>query len=876
MPCCPTGLCCCSMAAMNLAAFRAAVDAYRRPTGRTQQELARAVGIHPKRLSHKLHGTDRSVLTHEDVRSIVRVLAAWQALQTQAQAVDLLGLMDLGYSSFSPAEWTSPPFAQLDSYPGPEQPQTPRATIRPARAMATHGSLPAELTPLIGRTDQVEQLLELLGGPMRLVTLTGPGGVGKTRLALAAAAVAARTDTPVHLVPLAAISDPALVPGEIAAELGMHEAAGSRGELETRLLEYLRDRQVLLVLDNLEQVLGSATLVADLLGAAPRARVLATSRVPLRIYGEHEFRVPPLRLPAPDAPPDEVLASEAVTLFTQRARAARADLRSEPRDASLFAAICARLDGLPLAIELAAARARHLPPPLLLDRLTNRLAVLDRGPTNAPARQRTLRATLDWSYELLPSALQRVFERLGVFVGGCTLEAAQAVCANDAEDIEDAMWELVDAALVEVSIDDNDAASTPRFYMLETVHEYALARLSNSGDEEVVRNRHAAWYVGWAERARRELTGPDQAAWYRRIDAELANCRAARAWYQADPNGAETEVALAAALAHYFHIRAPGREAHDWLCAALARGSDMASPARAAILTWLGQSEYLAGGTQSARERLVESVAIARQSGDRTLLALTLRHLALYGGDPEAEPPLLEEAAAAAREADDGHERALALSYLGAIREYQGDIATAQRLYEEAIAAARASQAPAATADVLLRLGRLALERGDHADAAAAMEEALALCRSIGYHAFVAFASRQLARVALARGDLCEARTRVAASLDIARQAEPGTESLGPLRTAATVAVGVGNPKLAVRLLASESAWRTQHPLGTDSSLWARWVLAGQGVEEDLYRARAVIGDFEFEAAWAEGSALTIKAALVEALELKSQPALSR
>jgi tetratricopeptide (TPR) repeat protein len=237
---------------------------------------------------------------------------------------------------------------------------------------------------------------------------------------------------------------------------------------------------------------------------------------------------------------------------------------------------------------------------------------------------------------------------------------------------------------------------------------------------------------------------------------------------------------------------------------------------------------------------------------------------------------LLEEAAAAARAAGDGHELALALSYLGAIHEDGGETARAQALYDEAVAAGRRAGDLGATADGLLRLGRLALVRGEDGEAAAAMDEALALSRRIGYAAFVALAQRQLARVALARGDLAEARTRIAASLELARQAEPGTEALGPLRTAASVAVGVGCPRLAVRLLAAEAAWRTRHPLGTDSSFWARWVLSGQGVEDDLSRARAALGERAFASAWAEGSALTLQAALTDARQVEPAPVTRR
>lgn len=854
---------------MDQAGFRAAVDGYRRPTGHTQQELARALALNPKMLSHKLHGSDGAVLRQDEVRSIVRVLADWGALTTRTQAIDLLGLMGLGPITFSASEWGAPPLSGLDY-----DPKAPSVRLVESRVGDTQLTrrvwLPSELTPLVGRAEEVRQVVSLFCGGARLVTLTGAGGTGKTRLALAvAAALGQGFCGSVHMVALAAVADAEHVPVSIAAELGVRESEGGM-RIDAVLLEYLRDQRLLLVLDNLEQVLACALFIAEMLRVAPGLRVLATSRVPLRTYGEHEFRVPPLRLPAKGTSGRDALTSEAVSLFIQRARAVRADFRPGPAQAAQLTEICTRLDGLPLAIELAAVHVRHLSVDAVVERLGNRLQLLGRGPHGLPARQRTLRATLDWSYALLSPARQRLFGRLGAFVGGCTLDMVRCVCADDEEDVEAALWDLVESALLEESytVDPEQPTTESRFAMLETVREYALVRLAESGDAHVIRGRHRDWCTEWAERASQKLTGPDQATWYRRIAANLDNLRAARVWCRADPSGAPFELRLAAALAPYFHIRAPGSEAREWLTDALTRETDAPDPARATVLCWLGQLEYLAGEAESGRARLIEAVNLARQIGNPRLLALTLRCLALYAGDPAIEPVLLEEAAAAAGVADDGHELVLALSYLGAIYEQQDDLSRAKHLYDRGVAVARGSGDLAGVADGLLRLGGLALASGDCTAARAAISEALLLSRAVGYAAYVALAERQLARVAVARGELTEARAHIHASLELARQAEPGTEALGPLRTAASVAVALDSPALAVRLLAAETAWRTRHPLGTDSSLWARWVLSGQGVEQDLGRARAGLGEQTFAAAWDAGSALPLKAALAEAYAL--------
>ena len=445
---------------------------------------------------------------------------------------------------------------------------------------ARRHNLPTHPTALLGRERELAEVRKLYEDGARLVTLTGPGGTGKTRLGLQVAAdLLDAFEHGVFLVELAPISDPALVPSTVAQALGVRDI-GSRPIVDA-VKKHLRSRSVLLLLDNFEQVLPAAAVAADLLAACPGLAVLATSREPLRLRGEHEYAVPPLALPEAGLGTTSEVVSQApaVALFVQRARAVRADFALTDENAAAVAEVCARLDGLPLAIELAAARVRLLTPEAMAARLERRLPLLVGGARDLPARQRALRDTIAWSHDLLDEHERRLFRRLSVFVGGWTLDAAEAVCNTDGNlDTLDGLESLVSKSLVRQDV---DARGEPRFAMLETIREYALERLAASGEAAEMRQRHADNYVALAERTAPELYGHGLVAWFVRLEAEHDNMRAALAWSQAEERGAGIRLRLPLALWRFWLVRGYPAEGRQWLRRAFSAGDGASASTRA-------------------------------------------------------------------------------------------------------------------------------------------------------------------------------------------------------------------------------------------------------------------------------------------------------
>src|SRR5918992_2625428 len=420
---------------------------------------------------------------------------------------------------------------------------------------ARMNNLPAQPTPLVGRERELKEVCGLLREEeVRLLTLTGPGGIGKTRLGLQIAAeLLDEFEDGVFFVALATITDPALVASAIAEPLGVVEAGDQ--PLEEGLKDFLRSKELLLLLDNFEQVLGGAPLVGELLSECPRLNVLATSRSVLRVYGEQEFAVPPLELPDHKRLPsvERLTQYEAVRLFIERAKAARPDFSVTNENAPAVAEICVRLDGLPLAIELAAARIKLLTPSAMLERLGSRLKLLGGGARDLPERQRTLRGTIEWSHALLEEGEQVLFARLAVFAGGRTLEAIEAVCEGQGElavDPLEGVSSLLDKSLLR---QEEGPEGKPRFVMLETIHEYARERLQASGEAEEARRLHAQHFLALAEEVEPELSGADQLAYLERLEAEHDNMRAALTWSL--ENEPETVLRLARTLARFWEKR---------------------------------------------------------------------------------------------------------------------------------------------------------------------------------------------------------------------------------------------------------------------------------------------------------------------------------
>jgi predicted ATPase/DNA-binding CsgD family transcriptional regulator len=647
---------------------------------------------------------------------------------------------------------------------------------------------PAPPTPLIGRDREVAAACHsVLRGDARLVTMTGPPGVGKTRLAIAVAAgVAAAFPGGAWFVPLAPIPDAASVAGALANTLSVVEADDR--PLPEQLAHVLGPQRLLLVLDNFEHVAGAAALLSELLARCPRLAALVTSRTALRVRGERLFPVPPLAfpvLPAADPaysgrPPADVAAvadHAAVALFFQRARDVRPELPVTPDGVAAAAAICRRLDGLPLAIELAAARCRVLSPQDVLARLERRLPLLAGSAPEVPARQRTLRGAIRWSDDLLDPAEQGVFRRLGVFVGGCPLAAAEAVCDGGAGgplDTLERLDTLVGSSLVRP---EPGAAGESRFVLLETIREYALERLEAAGETDRTRRRHAAYYAGLGAAAEPALRGPHQAAWLDRLELELHNVRAALGWALA---GGEVELGLwlAGRLWRFWLVRGHLREGSDWLGELLARAdaarADGPPPtARALAHFGLGVLSCYLGNTVTARGSLHRSLAISRRVGDAVGEARALSYLAVAAFHVDDFGTALSTAAegvAVARRAGDAAQLGRSLGVLGSATFRRGDHAAARPLLEEALPLLRDAGDTMVMSTAISDLGHVARGLGDEALARARFEEALALRRALGDRVQIGYSLANLASLAWAQGDDAPARALLEESRAVVRR----------------------------------------------------------------------------------------------------------
>lgn len=629
-------------------------------------------------------------------------------------------------------------------------------------------NLPVQLTAFVGREEQLRQVGKLLH-EHRLVTIAGGGGIGKTRVALQLAADGADGFADgVWFASFAAVTDDSLVVRTMASVLGIRETAG-RPVLQS-LLDCLRYTEALVVLDNCEHLVAACAELAEmLLRSCPGVRLIATSREPLGVPGEQLWRLPALELPPAEAPADELALYESVRLFVDRAALVRPDFVLDRRNADAVRDLCRRLEGIPLALELAAARLDAMTASELLDRLTTRLRML-KGGRRATPRQQTLRDTIDWSYGLLAEAERYLFCRLSIFAGGCTLAAAEDVCAGGRipdDDMVDLLHSLCEKSLVSAE----QAEGETRYRMLETIREYGAERLRLHGEEPALARTHLAWCVRVAGRAERELYGPSQVEWLDRLEREHDNFRSALGWACTEPSAQVDALRLAVSLAPFWSRRGYFTEGRRRLAQASADTADAALEARA--LNWSASLADEQGDYGEARQLCEQAMVIARRHGDEDALAratLTLAGVAWVQGDVDGGLRLSVEALQRSRTLGNASLEVLANLNLGSLARVRGDHADAAASFEDGLKLAREIGDLSSVARATLNLGNVAWARGDYAEAAARYEEALLLARELGQTATMARVTVNLGNVAWTKGHHDEAQTRYAEGLALLRQ----------------------------------------------------------------------------------------------------------
>ena len=744
------------------------------------------------------------------------------------------------------------PAAPPPDFRAPSLPFVPSVPL----AASTGAHVPTLLTPLIARDQELAAVVALLGDPgVRLLTLTGPGGVGKTRLAIAAATeVSGGFPGGVAFVNLAPIAKPDLVLATIAGALGLRDMGTE--SLRDRLIDVLADRHLLLVLDNFEQVVNAGPQLRDLLDACPGVTLLITSRIALRLSGEREFPVAPLPLGTPTTVEDAGV-SGAVQLFTERARAVRPDFQLTAETLPAVADIVSRVDGLPLAIELAAARVKVLPPAALLQRLEQRLPLLSGGARDLPLRQQTMRDTIGWSYDLLNDAEQALFRRLAVFVGGFTLDAADAIGfgATDASggrqsytpiDVVEGVTALIDHSLLQQSAASGDE---PRYTMLETVREYASDCLDASDERDVIHRRHAAFFLAFAEAAdkspstrlttmatagsfwalRRKLIGSHLADWLNRLEADHDNLRAALDWlaHSAEP---EAFLRLARSLSLFWLFRGPYEGGRAWLERALARDDETPPLLRRDALFGLGLLAVNQDDVARAGSCFGESLAVSQAHGDPAGVAygwIGLGLVAMHQRRFRQATTQLEEALTEARRLDDRVLASvcagIALSFLGALAYAQDALPLAKSRFEAALLEQRAIDDRWGIGFSLVGLGYAARDRGDDARAVALFAEGLAPFTEVGDRRIIALA----------------------------------------LDGVAGLAIAWGQPERAARLFGAAAALREASGLPVEPAFRAAHT-------RDVAAARAALGEVAFSAGLATGAALPLPVAVAEVMATAS------